>query len=452
MDPFWFTIEQILGLLGHATTNNKGNVTPIKPTLEGDFINLIDMPNSSAHVDALVQEPKKDNPMLDNTTENGPHTTFEGPRPARLEERDELIAMINFVFRTSEGRAPTIATDWPHVYTPENLVNVRVMTDPQRNDGEKIVASTGVWVSEVMVGESTLRVGGINCVGTLPDYRRHGLGSQVMAAAHQTMRDLGCQVGLLSTGIINWYRRMGWEDAGRMRTYRLNRGNIGLLPKLSSDQRIRFVDLDSNQEEGQVVAEVVRLHNLARLGALRTEESFRQLTEARQMRRIVLSESEGGLLAYLLLQENRVVEWAGSAQEVAGLVRTCFETLDDPKTSTSQRANAASGPTPLRTLALHTPGWQHPLVDWLDSARLPYSTDYLGMLYVVDPRAILDIYGLSSVRVEETDGEFNITHQGKNIQLNRSQLTKFFFGPERISPYAAGIFPLPFWQWGLEKV
>jgi hypothetical protein len=49
MDPFWFTIEQILGLLGHATTNNKGNVTPIKPTLEGDLINLIDMPNSSAH-------------------------------------------------------------------------------------------------------------------------------------------------------------------------------------------------------------------------------------------------------------------------------------------------------------------------------------------------------------------------------------------------------------------
>ena len=27
----------------------------------------------------------------------------------------------------------------------------------------------------VRLGEAKLRVGGINCVGTLPDYRRHGL-------------------------------------------------------------------------------------------------------------------------------------------------------------------------------------------------------------------------------------------------------------------------------------
>jgi predicted acetyltransferase len=368
------------------------------------------------------------------------------------------------------GREPTIATDWPHVYAPANLENVMVVSEQGR-----LVASTGVWANDIRVGDVALRVGGINCVGTLQEYRRHGLGSQVMEAAQSKMAELGCHAGLLVTGISNWYRRLGWDDAGWVRTYRLNRGNIALLPRLPDGLRIRFAEVSTSEAEQEskkeVITEVLRLHNSAQLGAVRTAEGFRQLLAAKKNPRIVLAESaeQSTPSAYLLLKDPSVVEWAGPAEIVAGLVRACFERLDDPAASTSQR-DSGDGPALLRTLTLTTPGWQHPLVTRLDHARIPHTIDYLGMIYVVDPQAILNAYGLSSIcsvsslasmagtsmadtdHVEAKGQEFVLTYREESAKFSRNQLAKLFFGPERITEFAADIFPLPFWQWNLEKV
>jgi hypothetical protein len=318
-----------------------------------------------------------------------------------------------------------------------------------------------VWASETRVDNARLRVGGINCVGTLQEYRRHGLGSQVMEAAQAKMRDLGCHVGLLVTGITNWYRKLGWEEAGGVRSYRLNRGNIRLLPPLSTGVSYRFAE--AGDEEA--AAEVVRLRNQDLLGATRSVASFRQLHAARKSPQILLAEAEGVAISYLLVRENFVMEWGGNAQSVAGLVRSYFETLDDPALSTSQR-NSAAGPVALQNLTLPTPisffsskharkkvhPWQHPLVTLLDAVCIPYATEYLGMMYVVDPRPILDAYGLSAVEVETEGDEFILRYGDERVKLTRNQLAKLFFGPERISNFAADLFPLPFWQWILEKV
>lgn len=383
---------------------------------------------------------------------------FEGPRPARRAEREQLLEMVNDVFRVSRGWPATIADDWPHVYEPENLANVVVVCE--RGDAPdapaKIVASTGVWACDVVLGGATLRVGGINCVGTLPDYRRHGFGSQVMLAAHQTMRDLGCQVGLLSTGIMNWYRRLGWEEAGSQRNYHLNHGNVALLPLLRPGLRVRMVELGDVRAYPDALDRVslealTRLHEAQRMGAVRTPDRFRQLIVARQIERIAFAEAEEGPVAYLLLREHSVLEWAGPPPIVAALLRAAFETLDDPGASASQRATGEER-APLRTLTVQMPGWQHPLVQMLDARRIPYGTDYVGMVLLLDPQAVLNAYGIENVRVERA-GELYLVHSERGtLTLDPRQLTKLFFGPERVSDNEPHHFPLPFWQWRIDRV
>lgn len=382
---------------------------------------------------------------------DGTAARLEGPRPARAEERDDLIEMINYIFRTSRGLEPTIGIDWPHVYEPENFANVRVVFDPANGEKGKLVASTAVWTSDVTIGDRSLRVGGINCVGTLPEYRQHGLGSQVMAAAHQVMADLGCHVGLLSTGIANWYRRLGWEEAGMRRDYHFNRGNIMLLPPLAAGLRLRLVNVADLLHDDVEVARLLSLYHAASMGAARTPARFRQLIIARRGERAALAESASGAVAYLLLREQQIIEWAGAAEQVAGLVRACFEALDDHSASTTQRA-ADNRPASLRRLTLTTPGWPHPLVNLLDQRRIPFAQEYLGMLYLVNPQAILDAYGLSFLRLENSSEDYLLRDSTAEIRLNRRQLTKFIFGPERVSEMAAGHFPLPFWQWPIEMV
>lgn len=406
--------------------------------------------------------------MHDATPTDGEMPPWEGPRPARVEERDTLLAMINYVFRVSRGLAPTIARDWHHVYLPENLANVMVMCDPTRDAAAQpesasvaghLVASTGVWVSDVVMGDHTLRVGGINCVGTLPEYRRHGLGAQVMAAAHQTMHDLGCHVGLLSTGINNWYRRLGWESAGVACGYTLNRGNIGLLPEMRPGLRARWVALADGVDDG-LAAEVVRLHAAARLGARRNVRAFQQLVRARQVERLYWAEEAGQPVAYLLTRPGVIMEWAGAAVDVLGLARAAFAMLDDPHLSTSQRGADGNVPS-LHTLTLETPApetrGQHPLPTWLEARGFPVTREYLGMLYVVDPQGILDAFGLDDVElVPEQNGEgharFVVRVRGTTLTLDRRQLAKLFFGPERVLAGESGPFPLSCWQWPLEMV
>ena len=57
---------------------------------------------------------------------------LEGPRPARKDERDALLETVNYIFRISKDRAPSIATDYPHVYEPNNLSNISIIKSDEK--------------------------------------------------------------------------------------------------------------------------------------------------------------------------------------------------------------------------------------------------------------------------------------------------------------------------------
>lgn len=373
------------------------------------------------------------------TTPTSPYGDLQGPRPARSEEQTALITVLDTIFRTSRGWEPSIGKDWVHVYAPENLENVHVFTDRGQ-----IVASTGLWVNEVALGDVRLRVGGISCVGTLEDYRRAGLGMQLMQAARRRMETLGCHVGLLFTGISNWYRKLGWERAGTVRTYPIDRGNVALLPQLPADIQTRFATDDDDDA-------IVALRNAEAFGAIRNVTSFRTLKVARQIAATFLAERDGAALAYVMVHRGNIAEWAGPAEIVAGLARALYTTWDDPDAATSARA-ADHGPASMQYLTLTTPGGAHPLPALLDALGIPAQTGYQGMMTVVDPAAILDAYGISGIRVTPSDDEFVLHAGDRSHRLSREQLTKCFFGPERVvAPEIPGL-PVPFWQWYLEYV
>lgn len=417
-------------------------------------------------------------------------SNLQGPRAPLPQECGAVIAMLNQVFRIAQGRPPTVGSDWAHVYAPENLENVHAIFDIGATEQPTPVASAAVWINEVTLGQATLRVGGINAVGTLPEYRKHGLGAQVMDAAKQTMQKQGCAVGLLSTGIANWYRRMGWEWAGSTRNYQLNRGNIALLPTLRPGVNMKIIPLATG--EGDVLDEsVLQLYQQANFGGQRTLDQFRQLAAAKQLRHLVIAQEADETIAYLLTHEHRIVEWASRGGEgdkvdintkprylhnhtdVIGLMRAYFEAIDDPAASASLRVGDSGGAAVLRQLTVQTPNFsfrdkgpnattiQHPLVAQLDTLAIPYHLDYLGMVYVVEPQAILDAFDLSSqVQItplapkllsNQSADQFLVQTPTASIEVGRSALTKLFFGPERIINTSA-IFPLPFWQWMLERV
>jgi hypothetical protein len=78
--------------------------------------------------------------------------------------------------------------------------------------------------------------------------------------------------------------------------------------------------------------------------------------------------------------------------------------------------------------------------------------DYWGMLYIIDPRGILEAFELDEISVMETEGRFTLTRGEGSVCVSRQELAKLLFGPEPISDFARDVLPLPFWEWPIEHV
>ncbi|MFQ5986688.1 MAG: GNAT family N-acetyltransferase [Thermoplasmata archaeon] len=67
-------------------------------------------------------------------------------------------------------------------------------------------------------------VGRVVSIGVLPDYRRHGIGGELMRQAEEFMREKGARHMLLEVGVENdeavaFYERLGYETDGVLKGY-----------------------------------------------------------------------------------------------------------------------------------------------------------------------------------------------------------------------------------------
>ncbi len=154
------------------------------------------------------------------------------PRQATPEDLPSIGQLLDTVFSTAK-RNVSLTKSFSFIYSPENVANILVVTS-----GDEVVSTLALWPNEVQAGNARLRVAGLNCVATLPEFRRLGLATHLMRAAVKRMLALRCHMGIVSAMVPNWYRRTGWELGGRLRTYQLNRGNITMLPKLPDNMYI----------------------------------------------------------------------------------------------------------------------------------------------------------------------------------------------------------------------
>jgi hypothetical protein len=265
-----------------------------------------------------------------------------------------------------------------------------------------------------------------------------------MSAVLQHMRAIGCHVGLLVTDIDNWYRYLGWERAGSKRSYRVDRGNVSLLPALPPRVTLQAAGYER-------AVDLLRLRDSDRLGALRTAALLPMQLTSRKSPSLFFAESDGSALAYLLVRESTIIEWGGAADVVLGLVRAYFERADRMDVSTSLRG-ADFKAVRLQCISVVTPAQGHAVMGLLDDLRMPYSLDYCGMLRIVDPVRLLDAYGVIGITVSEREGSYTVSDGRSSAILSPNLLTKLFLGPERVCDIGPDVFPLPFWQWTVDTM
>jgi hypothetical protein len=375
---------------------------------------------------------------------------YDGPRACGPYELAPALDMINLVFRTqpdgSAPRAPSMGWDYSHIYNAANLSNVRIVCHQGRP-----VSSVGIYPTSVRTPHGTIGVGGINAVGTHPDHRRRGLNTLAMEDAHTTMRAAGLHIGLLATGISNYYRKLGWERAGLQRTFTFDRRSVTYLQEAAGVPALEVTDNWQSH-----VAELCALNNARDLGAVRDPARF-ELLALRKARQIFVGRRGGRVVAYAAVSGAVVREYGGEAPDVAGLLHQIFPSIETLPKHSTDRTGGQGGQYELTVLTPAT-GGRPPglsglpgLPELLLTLGVPASTGYLGMIKILDAPGLFGALGIEA-EVEQRGAVWRLRTSGLDLELTDLNLVKLVFGPERRPELSPAGFPIEFFQWPMDRV
>lgn len=190
--------------------------------------------------------------------------TVEGPRAAQVDELEAVVDLANRVFRPREQ---AMGEEFPLLFCPENLDNLRVFVD----DGRP-VSHVGMIERDLVLGGTRHRCAEIGAVCTDPDYRGQGLATRLVHDAREKAVRDGVDIFLIS-GARRLYRRQGYVGVGDYGTYTVTRKklpergpftvrswqpeDVPALVRLNAGEPVRFVrppdDLRAFLGTGRVV-------------------------------------------------------------------------------------------------------------------------------------------------------------------------------------------------------
>lgn len=345
--------------------------------------------------------------------------TLEGPRGCLSTEFGATLDLVNFVFRTNRGALPNMGESYPHMYCHSNMENMRIIKVDRR-----VVSHVGIFPAEITVGETVLKIGGIGGVGTHPDHRRQGYAGRLLMDSVAKMDAEGYDLSILWAGMLDYYRKFGWECGGSEHHYYLDRGNIELFSPLEGCT----VEIGPNDEDQR--RQTAQLYNRKPLRVVRDEDLTRTLLSIPK-HNTYLALKGRKVSAYIVLKRDHVVEYGGDPERILGLIQSVL---------TEQQT--------VRSISVATPPASDDLTRVLEDRGIPKQTRYLGMMRVIRVESLLRKLGLNGIGVHEHEDRVRLSWKGTNASFTRRDLVKLLFGPERISSFARDRLPIPIYWWG----
>ncbi|OPZ83555.1 MAG: Acetyltransferase (GNAT) family protein [bacterium ADurb.Bin429] len=352
---------------------------------------------------------------------------LDGPRACTKYEVGAALDLMNLVF---SPQAPEMGSFNPLITSEANAPRMRIL----RVNGV-LVAHAGYWVYDYQTSRGMLKLGGLWAVATHPDYRRRGYGRLCVLDAMRALREEGCQLGWLATGINDWYRALGWENGGEDWTFTVDRFTVNLLPE--PDAEVRFGLWPDT-------AAMLARYHAPGIGVRRSREWFDVLLRRHGLRCATASR-HGALLAYVLYKGMHVYEQAGEAACIPGLLRAVFLREDDrdKPTSTSQHLDG---------MLVRTCPSRDGFATALINLGLPRTRAYNGMWWIPDPPALLNALDLADITVTEAGGTITLRRGDETARLSSGEVVKLLLGPERVAAFAGDLLPIRHYLWRFDGV
>ena len=388
----------------------------------------------------------------------------EGPRACRASEFDEVITLINQVFRA--GTNQDIRTDYPLVFNHSKMEYMRIL----KVDG-LVVAHVPVWLREAIVGDDRLGIGIISPTVTHPDYRRRGYATRCLRDCIRIMEEEDVPVSVLWTleATFPFYQQSGWEAVGSQ----------GWLYRLRPEEHTFFENgafdvVQYDPSNADSFNAMMNLHNAEPHRINRSIEEYHALFSLPQTTTFLAMSGEE-VAAYLIFGEGvnkpGLIEGEGDIAGLETLVNhVLLERADDPEI----QVLLPLVPSNLGQLIEEKkPGSRHPIEEAKGVGYQMMRVNSLEKLLRQLKNHIRlksdGLHGIICLVCRETDetvtlrfrdGEVDLSTNRltEAVVLTRRELTQLIFGPHPAAPslkFSGGtgeilntIFPVyvPIWE------
>jgi len=386
---------------------------------------------------------------------------MRGPRTLRREEFDELINMLNRIFRLEEhGHNLSF---WRGVYD-HDLEDILVIEE----DG-RVVSHVSVFPFQISVRGSQLKVGEVGGVVTDEKYRMRGFASSLLKYSIEKMTQEGYDLSSLG-GYRDRYGRWGWELAGEECVYTIDRRSVQAVKDTTGVESWRYVggELD--------LKKIAELHDSEPIRTLRSWQHYQLLFNNPITRKMEtwLAEVSGLGSSYLVL--NRQGERAAAIVEFGGnpeVFKLFLKWLFDKEELDKVTVVAPSIYTPFTPALTEISG--HYQINAFRMIRIinlkgcleklaPVIEDRLNRVEFRSPFTLsLGVIDTSQRVTLRFDGNLQICSEpGRDrVTLDQRSMVRLLFGPGkatknfdfkgRIGLLLDAIFPLDFYIWPLDR-
>ena len=129
-------------------------------------------------------------------------TSSKGPPPTI----EKWISGSSPLFNLIKEAVRKVEKDWVQYFNKDELMFCGF-------DGDKIVSFCKITDQGIIDG---IHIGDPGCVGTIPEYRKQGIGLELVRLATKLLKDDGFDISWIhGTPVPNWYTKLGYKPVLR---------------------------------------------------------------------------------------------------------------------------------------------------------------------------------------------------------------------------------------------
>lgn len=253
---------------------------------------------------------------------------MEGPRGTRKEEFDQVLELVNYVFRQSNNQPPNMGEWHSLLFNYDNLDKMRIIVEDN-----KPVSHIGISESEITVYGCRTKMGSIGSVCTHPEYRGRGFATRLLEDCTRKLNEDEADIMLVS-GERGLYKRAGCVEAGRVHNFRISQDDL---------EKFDRQDIEVFPYEERNLADIIAIYQKEPVRFYRSLEDLRKVLKSGaamdRKAEILMVRMDDNFLGYLVVQvpaevkkgEKRignVVEYAGVRRAIADAIRPVFNRYD----------------------------------------------------------------------------------------------------------------------------